>query len=257
MTNSAKTPSGKTSKGKVSIYVEKGRIKARLPRQYFGGEQPRIALGMDANEANMGRAQRLAERMTLDLQDGCFDETLAKYGITADLKLKNGTAVENNQVPPKPELSLMEVWDMYCECRKRELRESTYENKFQAQYKKYLQSAIEATKSEDALKIRNWLVENRNHQDVKKLLSNLSKAYQTGMRNKILTHNPYDGMAEEMQKVGAKGKTQKELDLETDNDVLDKSKAYTWNEAQIILEYVKDNHPHWYNFVKFKFLNRL
>lgn len=48
MVNSNKPATSKTSKGKVSIYVEKGRIKARLPRQYFGGEQPRIALGMDA-----------------------------------------------------------------------------------------------------------------------------------------------------------------------------------------------------------------
>lgn len=256
MTNSAKTPTGKTSKGKVAIYVEKDRIKARLPRQYFGGEQPRIALGMEANEVNMARAQRLAERMTLDLQDGCFDETLAKYGITANLKLKgNATATANDdQVPPKPELSLLEVWDMYCEYKKKKLRESVYNNFFQGQYKNYLKSAIEATKSEDALKIRNWLVENRNQKTVKDLLSNLSKAYQLGMKNKLLAHNPYDGMADDIGTIGAKGKQQNEI--EADNDTEDLSKAYTWDEVQIILEYV-NNSPaknHWYPFIKFKFL---
>lgn len=109
MTNSAKTPSGKTSKGKVSIYVDKGRIKARLARQYFGGEQPRIALRMEANEENMARAQRIASRITLDLQDGCCDETLAKYGIVADLKLKGNPVTSDDQLPPKPQLSLHSV----------------------------------------------------------------------------------------------------------------------------------------------------
>ncbi|QSJ19439.1 site-specific integrase [Nostoc sp. UHCC 0702] len=166
--------------------------------------------------------------------------------------MKSAVTSSDDQAPPKPELSLMEVWDMYCEYRKRELRESVYTSMYQGQYKNFLKSAIEATKSEDALKIRNWLVENRNHSSVKRILSNLSEAYQMGMRNKLLTHNPYDGMTEGMQKVGAKGKTQKEV--ETDNDVLDKSKAYTWDEAQIILEWIKENRPHWHDFVKFKFL---
>lgn len=253
MTNSAKTPTGKTSKGKVSIYIEKGRIKARLPRQYFGGEQPRIALGMEATDANIARAQRLAERMTMDLQDGCFDETLAKYGIVADLKLKGVAITADDQLPPKPQLSLLEVWDMYCEFRT-DLRGSYYDETYQGTFKNYIKSAIEATKSEDALKIRNWLVENRSRKHIKTLFSNLSKAYQLGIKNGLLTHNPYDGMAEEIKNTGAKGKTQHEI--ETDSDTEDKSKAYTWNEVQVILEYI-ENKPalkHWHPFVKFKFL---
>ncbi|BAY21927.1 phage integrase [Calothrix sp. NIES-2100] len=254
MTSSAKTPTGKTSKGKVAIYIEKGRIKARLPRQYFGGKQPRPALGMEANEANMAKAQRIAERMTMDLEDGCFDETLVKYGIVSELEIKKGATTANDQLPPKPELSLLEVWDMFCEYKKKKLRESVYNNFFQGQYKSFLKSAIEATKSEDALKIRNWLVENRNQKTVKDLLSNLSKAYQLGMKSKLLSHNPYDGMAEEIGRVGARGKAQNEI--ETDNDTTDKSKAYTWDEVQIIFEYIQStqNIAHWYNFIKFKFL---
>ncbi|MDZ7951279.1 site-specific integrase [Nostoc sp. DedQUE09] len=201
----------------------------------------------------MARAQRLAERMTLDLQDGCFDETLAKYGIIADLKLKGNAATSDDQLPPKPELSLMEVWDMYCEYRKQGLRESNYTIKFQGQYKNFLESAIEATKSEDAIKIRNWLVENRNLETVSRVLSNISKSYRLGMKNRLLTHNPFEGMAEEITTKGARGKTQDEIDVENDDDVLNKAKAYTWNEAQTILEYAKKK-PHWFNPLKFKFL---
>ncbi|MEH2237382.1 hypothetical protein [Nostoc sp.] len=168
MVNSNKPATSKTSKGKVSIYVEKGRIKARLPRQYFGGEQPRIALGMDATEANMNRAHRLAEPMTLDLQDGCFDESLAKYGITADLKLKGNSA--SDQLPPKPELSLMEVWEKYSDYVKPRFKETTFDKAFLETYPNFLKSAMNATKCEDSIKIKNWLVENRSIEITRNLL---------------------------------------------------------------------------------------
>ncbi|QSJ16670.1 site-specific integrase [Nostoc sp. UHCC 0702] len=265
MTNSAKTPSGKARKGQVAVRPDSGSIKACFPRNYCcDGKQIKLATSINPDDWE-ATASKLQRRLQLELEEGKLDdghgnfnagryqEILQEYGLKGNLRIVKSAVASSSddQVPPKPQLSLMEVWDMYCEYRKRELRESVYVKDYQGRYKSFLQSAIKATKSEDALKIRNWLVENRNHQDVKKLLSNLSEAYQMGMRNRLLTHNPYDGMAEGMQKVGAKGKTQKEL--EADNDVLDKSKAYTWNEAQIILDYTRENYPHWYNFLKFKF----
>lgn len=96
------------------------------------------------------------------------------------------------------------------------------------------------------------MVGNRHLKLVKQVLSNLSKAHQLGIKNKLLTHNPYDGLADEITTKGAKGKTQNEID--NDNDVLDQSKAYTWNEVQVILDFVKDKYPLWYGFFKFKFL---
>jgi integrase len=134
------------------------------------------------------------------------------------------------------------------------LRESYHKKFFQGQYKNYLKSAIEATKSEDAIKIRNWLVENRSLNHVKRLISHLSNAHQLLIRQKLISHNPYEGMFEEIGNIGAKGKTQDEL--ETDNNTTDESKTYTWLEAQTILEYIENNSriKHWYPLVKFKFL---
>ncbi|WP_414514687.1 tyrosine-type recombinase/integrase [Nostoc sp. PCC 9305] len=143
---------------------------------------------------------------------------------------------------------------MYCEYRKQGLRESVYKGKYQGRYKNFLKSAIEATKSEDALKIINLLIENRSLKTVKLVLSNLEKAYQVGIKQKILSYNPYKDMSDEIITKSAKGKTQKEIEVETDDDVLDRGKAYTWNEAQIILSYVQSEYSHWFNFLKFKFL---
>ncbi|MBD2495014.1 tyrosine-type recombinase/integrase [Nostoc sp. FACHB-280] len=266
MVNSSKTPTGKTKKGQVTVRPDSGSIKACFPRTYFAdGKQVKLGTGINPDDWE-ATATKLQRRLQLELEEGKlstaegifnlgrYQEILEEYGLRAKLRVVKGGLPSDNQIPPKPELSLMEVWDMYCEYRKPGLRESTYKNTYQMVYKNFLEAAIKATNSEDALKIRNWLIENRSCETVKKLLVNLSKAYRLGMKNKLLSHNPYEGMAEEIQRLGAQGKTQEEI--ETDDDVLDQSKAYTWEEAQIILDYV-ENRPalsHWFSFLKFKFL---
>ncbi|WP_375494656.1 hypothetical protein [uncultured Nostoc sp.] len=268
MVNSSKTPTGKAKKGLVTIRPDAGCIKACFPRAPFPGEKNQVkkAVGIPLVDGWEGKVSQLQSRLQLELDEGKlaspgemfnlkrFNEILVEYKLRADLKIVESAATSDGQLPPKPQLALMEVWDMYCEYVKPRLRESYYEKTYQGDYKNYLQSAIEATKSEDALKIRNWLVENRGQRHIKVLLSNLSKAYRLGIKNKLLAHNPFEDMAEEIVSKGAKGRTQQEV--ETDNDVLDESKAYTWNEAQIILEYIQNTATlsHYYPYLKFKFL---
>ncbi len=264
MLNSSKTPTGKAKKGQVTVRPDSRSIKACFPRNYFAdSKQVKLRTGINPDDWK-ATASKLEHRLQLELEEGKLDdgygnfnlgryqEILEEYGLRAKLRLVRSVETSDDQLPPKPEMSLMEVWDMYCEYRKSGLRESFYENTYQGQFKNYLKSAIEATKSEDALKIRNWLIENRNHLTVKDILSNLSKAYRIAIKNKLLTHNPYEGLAKEIVTKGAKGKTQDEV--ENDNDVLDQSKAYTWEDAGIIVDYVENKYPYWLNFLKFKFL---
>ncbi|MBC1239696.1 site-specific integrase [Nostoc sp. 2RC] len=270
MVNSAKTPTGKAKKGEVTVRLDSKLVKACFPRTPFPGEKNQVkkATGISNIKGWEDKAGLLKRRLQLEMEegkltnpDGTFNENryreiLVDQKLRPDLKIVDSAVTSDDRLPPKPELSLMEVWDMYCEYRKTGLRESYFEDTYQGEYKNFLESAIEATKSEDALKIRNWLVENRNHHTVKQVLSNLSKAYQRLIRNRLLTHNPFEGMSEEMVKKGAKGKTQDEIDTEVDDDVLDRAKAYTWDEAQAIIEYLKNHRTRvcWHDFVKFKFL---
>jgi integrase len=264
MANSAKTPTGKARKGSVAIRPDSGSIKACFPRSYCGdGKQIKLATGIDPDNWE-GTASKLQRRLQLELEEGKLDdgngnfnlgryqEILEEYGLRAKLRIvKNQTTCLINETPPKPQLSILETWDIYCEFRKPSLRESVYQKDYQGRYKKFIQSAIEATNSEDALKIRNWLIENRSTVTVKLVLSFLDKAYQLAIKQKLLSHNPFNGITDDIQTKGAKGKLQNEI--ETDNDLLDKSKAYTWDEVQVILE-AFEKFPHWYNFYKFKFL---
>ncbi|MEH1796153.1 site-specific integrase [Nostoc sp.] len=268
MMNSAKTATGKAKKGEVSVRLDSGNVKACFPRPYFPGEphQVKRGTGISNIEGWEDKARLLKRRLQLEVEEGKltnpdgtfnenrFREILVEQKLRPSLKVLENPTTSDGQLPPKPELSILEVWDMYCEYRKQGLRESNYESKWQGAYKNFLESAIEATKSQDAIKIRNWLIENRNSKDVKDLLSNLSKGYQSGMKNKLLSHNPFEGMAEEITSKGARRKNQNEVDTEGDDDAFNELKAYTWDEAQAILNFTKTIYPYWFNFLKFKFL---
>ncbi|MEH2170803.1 MAG: integrase [Nostoc sp.] len=203
MTNSAKTPTGKAKKGQVAVREDSGSIKACFPRTHFADEkQVKLGTGISLVNGWESTASKLQRRLQIELEDGKlattegtfnlerYREVLEEYGLRAKLRLVKSAVTSGDQLPPKPKLSLIEVWDMYCEYRKQGLRESYYEKTYQGDYKNYLQSAIEATKSEDAIKIRNWLVENRGQRHVKVLLSILSKSYQLAIKNKLFYHNP-------------------------------------------------------------------
>lgn len=245
---------GKGAKGNVSIYVEKGRIKANLPRQYFGGKQVRIALGMDASPENMARAERIAARITMDLQDDCFDSTLEKYGIKQHLKLVQASLVCDDTTP-KQEMSILEVWSSYCEYRKNDLAATTYHNTYKKFYASCLEQAIEQV-GENAIAIRGWLLANRRSDTTKDLLSLLSKAYKLLIKQRTVSCDPFDGLSDNIERVKKKVKEIDQTEDADDDDVLDTTKAFTWDEANEILSYLKNKKQvsHWYDFIKFKFL---
>ena len=266
MTNSNKTPTGKAKKGQITVRHDSGSVKACFPRSYCNKGQIKLATGISLVDGWESKASQLQRRLQIELEDGKLDDgdgvfdlgryndILKEYGLKARLKLA-GTTVAPGDMPPKPELSLMEVWSAYCDYRKHDLKESTFENVFMSCYVNFIESAIKATKSEDALKIRNWLFENRSLINVKKLIGHLSKAHHLALRQKLISHNPYEELEKEITVKGAKGKKQNEVQTESDDDVLDTTKAYTWNEAQTILNYIKNTPQisHWYSFTKFKF----
>jgi hypothetical protein len=61
MVNSAKTPTGKTKKGQVTVRPDSGSIKACFPRSYFAdGKQVKLGTGINPDdwEATATKLQR-------------------------------------------------------------------------------------------------------------------------------------------------------------------------------------------------------
>lgn len=256
----------KTKKGQVAVRLESGSIKACFPRTYFSDDkQVRLGTGISLVDGWEIKAAQLQRRLQLELEEGKFTnsdntfnidryrEILEEYGLRARLRL---VRLQNDQTPPKTKLSILEVWHNYLAYKKGGLRESYFINKYQKAFTNFLTSAIQATKSEDATKIRNWLIDNRNKRHVKELLFNLSEAYKLCIKNNLLDANPFEDLDKEIPDKGISGKTQEEAQIENDIDILNSSKSYTWEEVQTILDFVKTNKKvsYWYNFIKFKFI---
>ncbi|MEH1837201.1 MAG: site-specific integrase [Nostoc sp.] len=268
MVNSSKTQTGRTKKGQVAVREDSGSIKACFPRSYCKKGQIKLATGISLVNGWEAKASLLQRRLQIELEDGKLDdgegnfrlsryqEILKDYGLRARSRAgKSATLTDSDQLPPKPELSTLEIWDVYCEYKKdRDLAETTYHHEFRGVYYRAIKQAIEAVGENNPLGVHNWLLENRNSKTVKEVLSQLSKAYRIAMKQKLVSHDPYEGMSEDIQIKRKPKVINQSDDIENDSDIFDRTKAYTWDEAQIILNYVQINCPHWYNYLKFKFL---
>ncbi|MBD2298747.1 tyrosine recombinase XerC [Nostoc sp. FACHB-190] len=269
MVNSVKTSSSKAKKGQVSVREDSKSIKACFPRNYFAdGKQVKLSTGIPLVSGWEVKAGQLQRRLQLELEEGKLDdgsgnfnigryqEILQEYGLKASLKNPKLILVSDNQLPPKPELSSLEIWDIYCEYQKREWAITTVD-KHTGIYRRYLDTAINHV-GDNALQIREWLLDNRDHQNVKKILSHLSKAYALVIRQNLYSgKNYFDGLTEGIGS-GKRVKEIKQDEYREDDEVESKDFAFTWDEAESIMEFLRTSEKprfnHWYHFVSFKFL---
>ncbi|MBW4689862.1 MAG: tyrosine-type recombinase/integrase [Komarekiella atlantica HA4396-MV6] len=267
MTNSAKTPSGKTRKGQVAVRLDSGSIKACFPRNYCSeGKQIKLATGINPDNWE-SKASQLQRRLQIELEDGRLDdgngnfdlgryqEILGEYGLSARLRVVRDATTSDGQLPPKPELSILEVWDMYCEYKKdKDLAVTSYMNDFKGTYRRAIEQSIKDV-GESPLEIHNWLLTNRCRKIAKLVLSHLSHAHKMAVRQKLLTNNPFDGLSEGID-IRERKKIINQNEDNEDSKILDSNKAFSWLEANEIMDFLKNSNKfsHWYNFVKFKFL---
>lgn len=226
------------SLGKDNVGVEayKGKYRLNIARNYSrmhfnGNPQKRIATGLsvlDANgkidKANSDTVAAKVAQMHNDLANGYFDATLVKYGLV-ELEVVDGGK--------KPQMTLLEIYDWYCESKRGIVRESTLKLELKGRNRNAIAEAIEAVKETDAIAIRQWLIENRSSHTVKRTLSHLDKAYQLGMRHKEIPNNPFAGMAEEINT--KKHNELNESDKDKNNEDSDK-RAFSIDEMNAIIE---------------------
>lgn len=251
--------SSKGSKGQATVFEDAGRLKINLPRQYFGGKQIKKALGLQATAENWSKSERIARRITEELQDGRFregrfDEILAEYGIKTNLVLVPKTS----DVPSLPKLSLLDVWDKYLEYVKPNIKESNFTNAFKLTYTSALVKCVEAV-GDDPIAVRNWLLTNRCMSVSSRLLKHLSKAYKILIKQSLVSSNPFEGMTDDLKKQKKNQTVNVHDDQEKDSDLYDaeqvKKRAFTVEEVDAILSKAKESRSkHYYSILHFLFL---
>ena len=252
--NSAKTPTGKASKGNVGIENVKGRIRLNFPRGWFDGQQKRMMIGLEWNKENLKFTESITKQMELDWLSGYFDLTLKKYLPNLEKQLVNNVVDLPNK---RPEMELLELWDKYCEYRKPGLKITTYKIGYCTTSRNYIKDALKAV-GNDAVSICNWLIENRSKSKALQTLSQLSHARQWGIKQDFVSTNPYEDLVVELNKSKAVSKANKRDD---DGNILDEKddendvRAFSLSEAQTIIEAYETSKTvsHWTPLVKFLF----
>lgn len=252
--NSAKTPTGKGSKGAVGLEKLNDRIRLNLPRQWFNGQQKRVSLGLSWTKENVTFAESLAKQMELDWLSGHFDLSLAKYLPSKKQQLNNVVDLPGKRA----EMPLLELWDKYCEYKRPSLKVTTYNAKYCKLFRNFINDAFNAVGGNDAVAICNWLIDNRGKSDVLKALAHLSSSHDWGMEQNFVSSNPYKKLAEDLKQSKVITKSSKRDD---DGNIIDDRedesdvRAFSLEEAREIINAYETSKTasHWTSLVKLLF----
>lgn len=234
-----------------SVGIEEFRGKYRfnfsrkLSRQYWGKTQQRISTGLTVCKENRGKVEETAWKIHYDvLSDNFNADDLTKYGLG---EKPNLTVI----TPIKKQLTILEIYDMYCESRKGTIAETTMKKKMHGEYRRIITKAIKNA-GEDSLAIRNWIIQNIGNSNSKNCLRYLDKAYQLGIKHKYCVENPFEDMHQEIKP--SKNKKQNQEDFDKEGDDTD-SRAFTVDEMNTIIEAFNASHyrRHLAPIIKFLF----
>lgn len=220
-----------------SVGIEEFRGKYRfnfsrkLSRQYWGKTQQRMSTGLTVCKENHGKVEEMAWKIHYDVLSGNFNtDDLTKYGLGEKPSLTLVT-------PIKKRLTTLEVYDKYCESRVGTMAETTMKLKMEGEYKRSITKAVDVV-GEDALAIRNWLIENRGARTVKECLRHLDKAYRLGIKHKYCTENLFEDMAKKIEL--SKGKKQNQENFDDEEEDSD-TRAFTIDEMNAIIQSVESS----------------
>ncbi|MEG4446266.1 tyrosine-type recombinase/integrase [Microcoleus sp. AT9_B5] len=218
---------GRASYGSVVVQNFRGRLRLRLPRFLYGGEQKYLSLGMPDTSENRQLAEAKAQLIESDIKFERFDPTLKKYKTQTHL-----TVVET--IKPKPELTLTKLFAKYLEFKKPALKATTF-NYLVTGIQSYVDRCPYQPLSEDcALQVRAWLLEDTTNSMTKRILTHLNAAVKWGIKFKIvkgLTVSPFEGLAAELPK----------HNWESDPE----PNAFTAQEKELVLEAFKNHRGTW------------
>lgn len=228
---------GKSPKGSVSVESFQGRLRLRLPRQLFGGKQKYLSLGLPDTDVNRRAAEAKAKLIESDIALERFDYTLEKYGRPQPPQL---TVVENLKKPQS--LTVMALWERFAADKQSSLKPKTcekYDNLTR------LFAKVGDLTIDESLIVKQALEQVTTSSRTKDALMYLSAACKWGMKHKLVSANPYDGMAQELPKHR----------YQTDP----KPNAFTEEERDRVIEAFKGdkrkgmNYRHYAPFVEFLF----
>ncbi|MBD2436214.1 Arm DNA-binding domain-containing protein [Nostoc sp. FACHB-110] len=208
----SKTPTGRASKGSVSIINSNGRLQLRFR---YRGERYYISTGLADTLNNRKLAELKASEIEKDILYERLDLTLQKYQPQSALTtITPITPIKK----PKPELD--QLWDRYSEFKKPQVSPSTYAKDF-AKHRNHI-AKLPIRSLDEASAIRDYLLANLTPDAAKRCLTQFKACCNWAMEEGLIDANPFAAMkikapkgATEEQDINPFSKEERDLIIRT------------------------------------------
>ncbi|MEH2302321.1 MAG: DUF3596 domain-containing protein [Nostoc sp.] len=226
----SKTPTGRASKGSVSILNSNERLQLRFR---YRGKRYYISTGLADTQNNRKLAELKASEIEKDILCERLDLTLEKYQPQSALStITPVTPIKK----PKPNLN--ELWDRYSEFKKPQISPSTYVKDF-AKHRNHI-AKLPTRSLDEASAIRDYLLANLTPDATKRCLIQFKACCNWAMEEGLIDTNPFAAM---------KIKTPKGATEEQDVNPFSKEER-----DLIIRTFASDRHySHYTHYVRFLF----
>lgn len=235
----SKTPTGKNSKGSVSILSSNDRLQLRFR---YGGKRHYLSFGLPDTKNNRKAAERLASQIELDIASGNFDPTLLKY------KTQSALSTVDIITPITPKLSAL--WGDFMVFKNSQCSQNTMDTMY-GQYTRYI-AKLPTDDLTQAAEIRDFVIKELPLNSAKRFLTRLNACCKWSIRNGRINHNPFENMAQDIKLPKAQGNSEDDIH------------PFTVEERDAILEALESDrfvsphsgfkHSYYVSFVRFSFL---
>ena len=217
---------GRKPKGSVGIESKNNRLRLRLPRHLFGGQQKYLYLNLPDSALNRQIAQAKAQLIESDIAFERFDPTLEKYKAPV-------YALPN---PPScQELTLSQLWEKYTEYKAKSLSPSSLKDfRRTANHIAKLPNPSLASAKQIARHLQEFL----SADTAKRTLIQLNACCNWAIEEELIEENPFKGMS-------ARVKVKRNRSIN----------PFTQTERDLIINAFEQStqHQHYVTFVKFLF----
>jgi integrase len=126
----------RTAKGQVSLTTDRGRLRISFPseisRKLFNKRQYHLYLGLKDTPEDRETAEKIRNQIELDIRANKLHNPLDPYLPHSQLKEQVGVFYDPNRI----EITLLELFDQWCEFKKPQLSYSTYQRRYINRYRK-------------------------------------------------------------------------------------------------------------------------
>ncbi|HEY9629390.1 MAG TPA: tyrosine-type recombinase/integrase [Coleofasciculaceae cyanobacterium] len=183
----------KRSKGKVGVESKEGRLRLRLPRQLFDGQQKYISLETEDSPINRELAQHQARQIEIDILTNCFDQTLNRYKPASRLRLVNQTQLE-----------FPDLWQQFVKFKALKLEQTTIIKRMNPIARRVIKYGKSVQTKKDATQFLLWLDTQVSGTTCHMTMQTLSACYEWGISQGIVDLNPYQGLTDAIKQEKAK-----------------------------------------------------